>query len=197
MDTGVLLCAAYARRELGLGLLYRRCASRLVVPLAVHRELQGQAQRSFDHAVKTAAASATGRRARFLTVDHTPFTPAERALIRQAVEEAERAKAGTRRAYRPKPGGHEGEIDGILLAKSAGSGAIFLSSDDAARSAGSRQGLSVGTFATLLAADIRAGDSLADDAAAECERLRAAGFDVGTTPTDAAALTALYVPPEL
>jgi hypothetical protein len=125
----------------------------------------------------------SGRHA-FYSVDQRSFSLADRQAVRAEIVAAERARAKDRE---PKVGGHSGETHGILLADLKD--AIFLSNDYAALDVARRRGLRVATFADILAAEIRDGALLAEDAARTCSRLNELEIHPGTRNLTALGIT--------
>lgn len=191
-DTDVLLCAGHVQKQFGIGLLYKRLNPRLHIPTGVMQELQGMS-RSTDSYKRHAALKMIGPRARFIQRIEDNSSSSTRQTIRQEVEAAEEELAkSARRPYKPKPGGHHGEIEGILVAEAANG--VLLSNDRAARLVATRRGIAVATYATLLAAEVRDGALLVDEAIVVCYGIDQIGWNCGLRNIDALQLTQMPIP---
>ncbi|GIJ51668.1 hypothetical protein Val02_85540 [Virgisporangium aliadipatigenens] len=191
-DCDVLLCAGFVDKQYGLGMLYKRLNPRLCIPPAVIDEL-AKHRRSNNGHLRGSAEKILGRRAVFINrIEDNSQLNARRA-VRREIELAEERLAKSRgRDYRPKPYGHSGEIQGILAAHNAGG--IFLSNDRAALFVAHSRGIPIATYPTLLAAEIRDGALLAEDASQVCSSIVDIGWSCGVSDFSALRLTELIVP---
>lgn len=185
MDTGPLLCAGAMESKNGLNLLHRRFKQRgvaILKPEAVEMELRGQARQAerggYQGRLGRAAKKVwdQSRSTDFMDVDQTPWTSRERHPLRQALEEEITRKAAAGRNP-PKLTGHDGEIDAMLLASREN--AILLSNDGPARAVAKRRGLTVATFADILAAELGDATMLPDDVTLVISQIAAADIHIG------------------
>lgn len=149
LDTGPMLCiggGGPARSDGARDAAWRRLRKRAFYPKAVDAELR-YLVRLADGLEMAAEKAISPPRSTFVALDERSFSKASRAEVRKLVIAAEERRS------RPKTSGHDGEINSILLCQEIGG--ILLTNDYAAASVAAHLGVPVGTFGSLLAAEVR------------------------------------------
>lgn len=172
-----------------MNVLHRRFKANnidVVLPDAVHRELQSIARRS-DH-LGAAAKKMLGKSS-FVKVDHTSWAKVDRDGVRADLDVAIRARAA-RLGHSPKLSGNDGEIEAILLAQHHG--AVLLCNERAGSLVARNRNLTVASFAHLLRAEMAQGRLIATDVNGFLQQL-GTGIDVGLKNPTAVRVNSLPV----